>query len=99
MILITGSIVARPDTFEALRKASLEHVHRSRAEPGCIAHDVHVDCENQLRLVFVEKWHDKAAVAAHFKVKGSADFVRAARTLAAAPPLIEIFDTTKVDMA
>ncbi len=99
MILITGSIVARADTFDALLKEGLAHTRRSRAEPGCIAHDVHVDCENPLRLVFVEKWHDKAAVAAHFKVKGSADFVRAARTLAAAPPVIEIFDTTKVEMA
>jgi quinol monooxygenase YgiN len=99
MILITGSIVERTDTFDALLKESLAHVHRSRAEPGCIAHNVHVDCEHPLRLVFVEKWHDKAAVAAHFKVKGSADFVRAARTLADAPPVIEIFDTTAVEMA
>jgi quinol monooxygenase YgiN len=99
MILITGSIVARADTFDALLKESLVHVHRSRGEPGCIAHDVHVDCEHPLRLVFVEKWRDKAAVASHFKVKASADFVRSARTLAAVPPVIEIFDTTKVEMA
>lgn len=97
MILITGSIVARPDTFDALLEESLDHVHRSRTEPGCIAHDVHVDCENPMRLVFVEKWQDKAAVAAHFGVKGSADFVRAARALGAEPPVIEIFDTTKVE--
>jgi quinol monooxygenase YgiN len=24
----------------------LEHVHRSRKEPGCISDAVHVDCEN-----------------------------------------------------
>ena len=96
MILITGSIVARPDTYGTLLKASLEHVHRSRAEPGCIAHDVHVDCENALRLVFVEKWRDKAAVDAHFKVKGSNDFVSAARQLGAEPPAIEIFDTSPI---
>jgi len=99
MILITGSILARADTFDALLKESLAHVHRSRSEPGCIAHDVHVHCEHPLRLVFVEKWRDEAAVAAHFKVKGSLDFVRAARTLAAAPPVIEIFDATKVEMS
>ena len=99
MIIVTGSIIARPEAFDQVLALSLEHVHRSRTEPGCIAHNVHVDCEHPLRLVFVEKWHDKAAVAAHFKVKGSADFVRAARTLAAAPPVIEIFDTTTVDMA
>ena len=93
MILITGSILARAETFEALRKAGIEHSARSRAELGCLAHNVHVDCENVLRLVFVEKWQDGAAVAAHFKVKASADFVAAARKLAAEPPVIELFDT------
>ena len=93
MILITGSIMARPDTFEALREAGVEHSRRSRAEPGCVTHNVHVDCENPLRLVFVEQWQDQGAVAAHFKVKGSIDFVVAARKLAAEPPVIELFDT------
>ena len=93
MILITGSILARPDSFEALRDAGMEHSRRSRAEPGCVAHNIHVDCENPLRLVFVEQWQDQAAVAAHFKVKASIDFVVAARKLAAEPPLIELFDT------
>ena len=96
MIMITGSILARPETLGALREAGIEHSRRSRAEPGCIAHNVHIDCENPLRLVFVEKWQDRAAVAMHFKVKASIDFVVAARNLAAAPPDIEILDTTPV---
>jgi len=94
MIIVLGSIVARPDTFEALRKASLEHVHRSRTEAGCIAHAVHVDSENPLKLVFVEKWKDAAALAAHFKVKGSIDFVGHARQFGAEAPTIEIFDAS-----
>ena len=99
MIMITGSILARPETFAALREAGVEHSRRSRAEPGCIAHNAHVDCENPLRLVFVEKWQDRAAVAAHFKVKASIDFVVSARKLAATPPEIEILDATPVSMA
>jgi quinol monooxygenase YgiN len=98
MIMITGSILARPETFAALREAGIEHSRRSRGEPGCIAHNVHVDCEDPLRLVFVEKWHDRAAVAAHFKVKASIDFVTSARKLAAAPPDIEILDSAPVSM-
>ncbi|MBI1214001.1 MAG: antibiotic biosynthesis monooxygenase [Alphaproteobacteria bacterium] len=93
MILITGSILARPDTLDALREAGIEHSRRSRAEPGCLAHNIHVDCENPLRLVFVERWKDRDAVAAHFKVKASVDFVVSARKLAAASPEIEILDT------
>jgi len=96
MIIVLGSIVARPDTLEALRKIGLEHVHRSRTEPGCIAHAVHGDSENPLRLVFVEKWKDAAALAAHFKVKGSIDFVTKARELGGEAPVIEIFEAAAV---
>jgi quinol monooxygenase YgiN len=67
MIVVTGSVMARQDTFEQVRKLSLEHVRRSRAEPGCISHAVHVDCENPLRLVFFEQWADRAALLAPFR--------------------------------
>ncbi|MFK4687055.1 putative quinol monooxygenase [Bradyrhizobium diazoefficiens] len=56
MIVVTGSVTARPDSFDEVRRLSLEHVHRSRTEPGCISHAVHVDCENPLRLMFFEQW-------------------------------------------
>jgi quinol monooxygenase YgiN len=70
----------------------MEHVQRSRTELGCVAHAVHTDSENPLKLVFVEKWTDAVALAAHFKVKGSIDFVNRARELAAGAPAIEIFE-------
>lgn len=82
MIVVTGSITARSDKFDEARRLSLEHVHRSRAEPGCLYHSVHVDCENPLRLVFIEHWRDMPALLAHFQVPGSRDFARALRTLA-----------------
>ena len=49
MILVTGSIIAREDTFDDVLRACLEHVERSRKESGCISHDVHVDCQNPMR--------------------------------------------------
>src|SRR5947209_1269379 len=52
MILVTGSILAREDSFDEVLRLSLEHVARSRKEPGCISHDVHVDCQNPRRLFF-----------------------------------------------
>jgi quinol monooxygenase YgiN len=55
MIVVTGSVTAREDSLDKVRELSLEHVHRSRKEPGCIAHAVHVDCEYPLRLVFIEQ--------------------------------------------
>lgn len=97
MIVVTGSVTARPDTFDDVRRLSLEHVHRSRKEPGCISHAVHVDCENPLRLVFHEQWADRAALLTHFAVPASRDFVRRLHSLADGPTTIEIYDATKVD--
>jgi quinol monooxygenase YgiN len=97
MIVVTGSVTAREDSFHEARKLSLEHVHRSRKEQGCISHAVHIDCENPLRLVFIEQWTSRAALAAHFAVPGSRDFVRALQPLAAASPTIEIYDATRVE--
>ena len=97
MIVVTGSVTTRQDSFEEARRLSLEHVHRSRAEPGCISHAVHIDCENPLRLVFIEQWADRAALAAHFAVPASRNFVRALGVLVSAPPTIEIYDATKLD--
>ena len=92
MIVITGSFVAQAKHYDELEALSLEHVRRSRLEPGCIAHGVHRYVENPLRLVFLEKWEDQAAVDAHFAVPASRDFVRRAVALAEGSPSIEVFE-------
>ena len=97
MIVVTGSVTAREDSLDEIRTLSLEHVHRSRKEPGCISHAVHVDCENPLRLVFIEQWADRAALLTHFAVPASRDFVRALQPLAAASTTIEIYDATRLE--
>ena len=97
MIVVTGSITAREDSFSEVRRLSLEHVQRSRKEPGCIFHGVHIDCENPLRLVFVEQWTDRAALLTHFEVPASRNFVRALQPLAAASTTIEIYDANRLE--
>jgi quinol monooxygenase YgiN len=97
MILVTGSVTARENTIDEVTKLSLEHVHRSRLEPGCLFHAVHSDCENPSRLVFVEKWADRAALAAHFEVPASRHFIRALKSLTESVSAIEIFDAIPVD--
>ncbi|MFN8948675.1 MAG: putative quinol monooxygenase [Alphaproteobacteria bacterium] len=94
MIIVLGSVIARPDCLPALLDAAREHVRRSRGEPGCLAHAVHVDHENPLRLVFVEKWTDENALAAHFRLPASIGFVKTARALATGEPVIEVFAAT-----
>jgi quinol monooxygenase YgiN len=76
MILVTGSILAREEAFDDVLRLSLEHVERSRKEPGCVFHAVHVDCQNPLRLFFFEQWADEAALRAHFAVPASREFVK-----------------------
>jgi quinol monooxygenase YgiN len=98
MLIVTGSLVARQDTFEELRARALEHVRRSRGEPGCRSHAVHVDCENPLRLVFVEEWESREALLAHFAVPDSRGFVKSARSLAAEASPIAIFDAARIEM-
>jgi quinol monooxygenase YgiN len=98
MIIIIGSARASADTFNELRALSVEHVHRSRLEPGCLSHDVHTDVENELRLVFVETWRDRDAVAAHFAVPTSIEFAKAARRRAAEPPVVRIYDATAAEI-
>src|ERR1700709_491495 len=97
MIGVTGRVGARQDSFDEVRRLSLEHVHRSRKEPGCISHAVHVDCENALRLVFIEQWADRATLLAHFAVPASRDFVKPLEPLAAAATTIELYDATKLE--
>jgi len=77
MIIVTGSILARADSFDDVLRLSLAHVERSRKEPGCISHAVHVDCENALRLFFFEQWADQDALRAHFAVPATREFVKA----------------------
>jgi quinol monooxygenase YgiN len=98
MIVVTGDAIAKPETFDEVRRLSLEHVHRSRTEPGCISHAVHIDCENPLRFVFVEQWVDGRALMAHFQVPASREFVKALRGMLSEPSTIQIYDAASLQM-
>ena len=96
MIIVTGSVLAKTNTLDELIAVSLEHTRRSRTEAGCLAHDVHQDYENPLRLVFVEEWSDRDSLAVHFAEPTSRAFVKAASALAAEPPKIHIYEATAI---
>jgi quinol monooxygenase YgiN len=96
MVLVTGSILATAGTIEEILAESLAHVHRSRVEPGCLSHAVHRDAENPLRLVFVEEWEDRTALAAHFAVPASRAFAARVRSLAAESPTLNVYEATRI---
>ena len=92
MIIVTGSARVREDAVAEALRLSLEHVHRSRAEPGCLEHGVYQDAEDPLRVFFFERWQDRAALDAHFAVPESGEFVTALSALTSESPTIDIHD-------
>lgn len=96
MIIVIGNIVAKPDAHEAVMALGREHCARSRAEPGCIAHNISQDCENQGHFTFVEYWEDMAALGAHFAVPASQQFVKDLSQYLSEPPEMRIFDASEL---
>jgi quinol monooxygenase YgiN len=92
MKIVTGRVRARPDTLDELLAISVEHVKRSRNEPGCLFHSVHQDAEDPLNLFFYEEWEDDRAVQVHFAVPEVLAFVTRVRELAGDPPSMEIYE-------
>lgn len=96
MILVLGSAVAKEGALAEMLALSLEHVTRSRGEPGCISHAVHIDAENPNKLVFVEQWQHESALQDHFRVPASRAFAKAMSGLASAPPQLAVFQASQV---
>ncbi len=94
MIVVLGSVIAKDGKLDELLAISLQHVARSRLEPGCISHGVSRDGEDVRRLVFVEEWADRAALAAHFAVPASRTFVKSVLALAHVPPSMAVYEAT-----
>ena len=98
MIIVIGSVVAKPDSFDAVRQASLDHVHRSRLEDGCISHAVHVDVENPLRLFFFERWRDMASLQVHFRQPGSLTLLKELHGLTDAIETLSVYEASDLPL-
>jgi len=96
MIIVIGDACATPQGRDEALRLSLEHVQRSRTEPGCVSHNVSVDAENDCRLVFVEYWQDMPALKAHFGLDASKGFIAALSPLLAARPNMKIYPADEV---
>src|SRR5262245_51037830 len=96
MIIVLGSVTVQPGRMADALALSQLHVARSRSEPGCLSHAVHQDTEDAQRLVFVERWADRAALAAHFQVPASRAFVKALAALASAPPQMTLYEASEI---
>jgi quinol monooxygenase YgiN len=99
MIVVTGSVLTNAENRAAIEAEAVAHCQRSRAEPGCIAHNCHYDVENPDLLVFVEKWADGAALLAHFAAPKSGAFVRTISGLSTETPNMQIYRATEIAAA
>jgi quinol monooxygenase YgiN len=98
MLIVTGTLAARADTLGEVRALSLEHVARSLAEPGCLEHGVAIDANDGLRLVFFERWADRAALDAHFRVPASRAFAAQVAGLVAHPPTLNVYEANAISL-
>ena len=96
MIIITGGAAKKPEHLAEAAALGVKHSARSRAEPGCIAHNCHIDAEDANRIVFVELWDDMAAVQVHFAVPESGAFVRQLGAFAAGRPEIHLYEAAEL---
>lgn len=98
MITITATIPTTPANREAVTALCVEHSSRSRAEPGCYSHNIHADCEDVTRLFYYEQWQDEAAVAAHFALPESREFVKQLTALVGERPDMQICRTEEISV-
>jgi quinol monooxygenase YgiN len=96
MVIVLGSVIVQEGHLTEALALSQEHVARSRAEPGCIAHAVHRDTENPLRLVFVEQWDSPAALWEHFKVPASRAFAKALAGVSNERPSMALYQAAAI---
>ncbi|MEL7311533.1 MAG: putative quinol monooxygenase [Pseudomonadota bacterium] len=95
MIVVWGSVETSHENRDALLEVCLQHVRRSRMEPGCIEHGAYVDSENDDRIAFFERWESADALKAHFAVPESAAFVAQLRAMATAEPVMSIYTASE----
>lgn len=94
MLIVIGHVIATAAQREQIIALAIEHCARSRGEPGCLAHNCHVDGEDQMRIVFIEQWQDASALRTHFLKPESAAFAKAMPNLCAAPPVMKIYQAS-----
>ena len=64
-VTIIGTVRARADTRAELGSLLAAQVAPTRAEPGCISYDFHVDAADPCCFVFYENWRSQADLDAH----------------------------------
>ena len=76
-VTIIGTVTAKPETRVELQALLTAQVAPTRAEPGCINYEFHVDSADPCCFVFYENWRTQADLDRHLhrgEEKGSSGF-------------------------
>jgi quinol monooxygenase YgiN len=64
-VQLVAVLTAKTGQEAQLRRALHDIIPMVKAEPGCIEYAMHVDRQDQSRIVMFEIWADQAALDAH----------------------------------
>ena len=84
-VTVIGTLTARPERREELHDILAAMVAPTRAEPGCVNYDFHVDAADPCVFVFYENWRSEADHAAHMKMAHLEPLLEVADRLLAKP--------------
>ncbi len=89
---IIGTVVAKPQTREQLRQILAAQVAPTRAEPGCMNYDFHVDANDPDVFMFYENWRSRADLDAHLAMPHLRTLQSRAHELLAGPVDIKFYE-------
>ena len=97
MIYVIATLAVKPGCQAELIEAATPCIAATRAEPGCLAYDLHTSATDPLTLVFVERWESAELLGPHSKSDHMRAFGRIAVNCFSAPPKIEIITPQGVE--
>lgn len=89
---ITGTVVAKPGTRIELQAILTAMVAPTRAEPGCMNYDFHVDAKDPCVFMFYENWRSKADLDAHLKMPHLVPLISRVDELLAKPVELRFYE-------
>ncbi|MEZ5850516.1 MAG: putative quinol monooxygenase [Hyphomicrobiaceae bacterium] len=65
MIYVVATMTIKPEKREEVLAAARIVVAETQKETGCQSYDMHVSVTDPNKLVFVERWDDRACLTSH----------------------------------
>lgn len=81
MIVVIATLALKPGMLESFAEAAIPAIAAARQEPGCQLFDLHASVTDPERMVFIERWDDRAAFDAHSNTPHLAAFRTASAPL------------------